>query len=68
MNPYDRPPEQPRWMHILRLSSELTLLFSTSTLTALDAYERFRRQDQRPFGHVPVLPHILNHSDSEEKN
>ena len=67
MNPYDRPPEQPRWLRILRLSTEMTLLVSSSTLTALDAYDRFRQQDQRPFGHRPVLPHIPNYSDPEEK-
>jgi hypothetical protein len=68
MNPFDQPPEPPRWLRILRLSTEMTLLVSTSTLAAIDTYDRFRLQSQRPFGHMPVLPRIPNHSPPEEEN
>lgn len=67
MNPYDQPPEPPRWLRILRLSTEMTLLVSTSTLTAIDAFDRFRLQSRRPFDHPPVLPHIPNYSHPEEE-
>jgi hypothetical protein len=68
MNPYDQPPGLPRWLRILRLSTELTLLASTSTLAAIDTYDRFRLQSRRPFGHPPVLPHIPNPPHPGEEN
>ena len=68
MNPYDQPPEPPRWLKILRLSTEMTLLVSTSTLAAIDTYDRFRLQSTRPFGHPPVLSHTPNYTPPEEES
>ena len=60
MNPFDQPPEPPRWLRILRLSTEMTLLVSTSTLAAIDTYDRFRLQGRRSFDHPSELPYIHN--------
>jgi hypothetical protein len=68
MNPRDQPPEPPRWLRILRLSTELTLLVSGTGLAVLDTYDRYRQQDHRPFGHPPVVPRFPNQPFTDEED